>query len=80
VKSETATDSTSMNPEQLAYWYFRLNGFVTTVTFGVHPEEGSEQRTDVDVLGVRSPHRAELLNQRWLMVRPSLKRRVVLTS
>lgn len=29
-----------MNPEQLAYWYFRLNGFLTTVNFVVHPEQG----------------------------------------
>ena len=36
---------------------------MTTVNFVVHPEEGAEQRTDVDVLGVRFPYRAELLNQ-----------------
>ena len=50
-----------MNPEQLAYWYFRLNGFLTTVNFVIHPEQGAEQRTDVDILGVRFPYRAELL-------------------
>jgi len=50
-----------MDPEQLAYWYFRLNGFLTTVNFVVHPEQGAEQRTDVDILGVRFPYRAELL-------------------
>lgn len=51
----------AINPEHLAYWYFRLNGFMTTVNFVVHPDKGSEQRTDVDVLGVRFPFRAELL-------------------
>jgi hypothetical protein len=56
-------DVPAINPEQLAYWYFRLNGFMTTVNFVVHPEEGSGQRTDVDVLGVRFPYRAELLSQ-----------------
>lgn len=46
--------------EQLAYWYLRLNGFLTIQNFIVHPDTGSEQRTDVDILGVRFPHRAEL--------------------
>jgi hypothetical protein len=56
-------DGPAINPEHLAYWYFRLNGFMTTVNFVVHPEQGSEQRTDVDVLGVRFPFRAELLSE-----------------
>ena len=46
--------------EQLAYWYLRLNGFLTIQNFIVHPDSGSEQRTDADVLGVRFPYRAEL--------------------
>jgi hypothetical protein len=46
--------------EQLAYWYLRLNGFLTTQNFIVHPDSGSEQRTDADMLGVRFPYRAEL--------------------
>ena len=46
--------------EQLAYWYLRLNGFLTIQNFIVHPDTGSEQRTDADILGVRFPHRAEL--------------------
>ncbi len=50
-----------MNSENLAYWYLRLNGFLTTVNFVVHPDVGTNQRTDVDVLGVRFPYRAELL-------------------
>lgn len=47
--------------EDLAYWYLRLNGFLTIPNFIVHPDTGAEQRTDVDVLGVRFPYRAELL-------------------
>ena len=47
--------------EKLAYWYFRLNGFLTIANFVVHPDLGREQRTDVDALGVRFPYRAELL-------------------
>ena len=48
--------------EYLAYWYLRLNGFLTIPNFVVHPDTGRNQETDVDVLGVRFPHRAENLN------------------
>ncbi|HLX28455.1 MAG TPA: hypothetical protein VKV24_08220 [Casimicrobiaceae bacterium] len=43
----------------MAYWYLRLNGFLTTANFVVHPDRGNEQETDVDILGVRFPYRAE---------------------
>jgi hypothetical protein len=48
-------------PERLAYWYFRLNGFLTTENFIVHPDLGSNQRTDADLLAVRLAHRSENL-------------------
>lgn len=47
--------------EHLAYWYFRLNGFFTIRDFIVHPDFGSNQQTDIDIFGVRFPHRSELL-------------------
>jgi hypothetical protein len=47
------------DPERLAYWYFRLNGFLTTENFVVHPESGTNQRTDADLLAVRFTGRAE---------------------
>jgi hypothetical protein len=47
--------------EQLGYWYFRLNGFLTTANFVVHPRHGDAQGTDIDVLGVRFPYRQELV-------------------
>lgn len=50
-----------INPEKLAYWYFRLNGCFTLTNFVVHPSEGREQRTDVDIFAVRLPYRCELL-------------------
>ncbi len=50
-----------MNPETIAYWFFRLNGCATITNFVVHPDRRGSQRTDVDVLAVRFPHRAELL-------------------
>ena len=49
-----------IDPEHLAYWYLRLNGFLTIPNFVVHPDTGRDQRTDVDLLGVRFPYRAEL--------------------
>jgi hypothetical protein len=55
------------NAETVAGWYFRLNGFLTTLNFVVHPDLGSVQRTDVDVLGVRLPHRNETAGGRSLL-------------
>ena len=52
---------TSLDPEKVAYWYFRLNGFLQIENFVVHPERRGGQRTDADLLAVRFPHRAERL-------------------
>lgn len=56
--------------EQLAYWYLRLNGFLTIPNFIVHPDQGRNQGTDVDVLGVRFPYREELHPNSMLDDRP----------
>lgn len=48
-----------MNPEKVAYWYFRLNGFFQIENFVVHPTRRGSQRTDADLLAVRFPFRAE---------------------
>lgn len=53
---------TFVEPEKLAYWYFRLNGFLTTVNFIIHPEIRGPQETDADILGVRFPYRTELVH------------------
>jgi hypothetical protein len=50
-----------LEPEKVAYWYFRLNGFLQIENFVVHPERRGGQRTDADLLAVRFPHRAERL-------------------
>ena len=50
-----------LDPEKVAYWYFRLNGFLEIENFVVHPERRGSQRTDADLLAVRFPHRAERL-------------------
>jgi hypothetical protein len=50
-----------LDPEKMAYWYFRLNGFFLIENFIVHPEGRGGQRTDADLLAVRFPFRAERL-------------------
>jgi hypothetical protein len=50
-------------PERLAYWYLRLNGFLSIENFVVHPDQGVNQRTDADLLAVRFRHRAENLER-----------------
>jgi hypothetical protein len=50
-----------MNPEKVAYWYLRLNGFFQIEDFCVHPGGRGGARTDADLLAVRFPHRAERL-------------------
>ncbi|MCC7393791.1 MAG: hypothetical protein IT553_02930 [Sphingomonadaceae bacterium] len=47
--------------ERVAYWYFRLNGFLQIENFVVHPKLYGGQRTDADLIGVRFPYRAERL-------------------
>jgi len=50
----------NIKAEDLAYWYFRLNGFLTIKNFVLHPDRGFNQRTEFDTLGVRFPYREEL--------------------
>jgi hypothetical protein len=51
--------ASALYPEKVAYWYFRLNGFLQIENFVVHPEGHGAQRTDADLLAVRFPYRAE---------------------
>jgi hypothetical protein len=46
--------------ENLASWYFRLNGCLTIPNFVLHPEVGRNQLTDADLIAVRFPHRREV--------------------
>lgn len=48
-------------PERLVYWYLRINGFLLIENFVVHPDVGSQQRTDADLLGARFKYRQELM-------------------
>lgn len=49
-----------MTTEQLAYWFLRLNGCMTITNFVVHPDFRGGQRSEVDILATRLPHRCEL--------------------
>lgn len=57
-----------LDPECVAYWFFRLNGCLTITNFVVHPDGRGGQRTDADILAVRFPHRSELRGAERLMV------------
>src|SRR2546421_2682459 len=57
------SETVEIKSEQLAYWYLRLNGFLSIPNFVVHPDEGRRQRTDVDLLAVRFPYRSENLRR-----------------
>ena len=52
-------DWATLQPEKVAYWYFRLNGYLQIENFVIHPGRRGGQRTDADLLAVRFPHRAE---------------------
>ena len=54
-----------LDTEQVAYWYFRLNGCLALPNVLIHDRRGHEG-TEVDLLAVRFPHRKEL----WLSGRP----------
>src|SRR5215469_11838064 len=50
-----------MPSAKIAYWYFRLNGFLGLENFVLHPEDRKHsQRTDSDFYGVRFPCHSEL--------------------
>lgn len=70
--SPTAVTAHMCGPaEGIATWYFRLNGFLTTTNFILHPDIGTVQLTDVDIVGIRLPWRHEtagqqLIDDEWL--------------
>lgn len=61
MSSHRQTIPERISAEKLAYWYFRLNGFLQIENFYVHPRTRGGARTDADLLGVRFPHRRERL-------------------
>lgn len=69
-----------LDTEKVAYWYFRLNGFLQIENFIVHPEKRGGQRTDADLLAVRFPYRAERLFDNPNDVMPDDVQRLALSS
>lgn len=70
---ESGPTHTEHNPEQVAYWYFRLNGCLTIINLVIHPDltfpdELRSQRTDVDILAARFPYRRELITSQMPMI------------
>jgi hypothetical protein len=62
--------------DSVAEWFLRLNGFFTVLNFVVHPvepDEGTVQRTDADVLGVRFPNREEIVGGNPLTDHPAFQ-------
>lgn len=49
-----------LSAEDVAYWFFRLNGCLTIRNFLVHRDGPGSQRTDADLIAVRFPFREEL--------------------
>jgi hypothetical protein len=46
--------------EDIASWYFRLNGFLSIPGFVIHPDECRRHpRTEADLMGGRFPHSTE---------------------
>lgn len=66
----------SPTSEDVAYWFFRLNGCLTIQNFLVHPVRRGPQLTDADLLALRFPWRQErnMIDHRLFedRVRPSL--------
>ncbi|MGB3632487.1 MAG: hypothetical protein WA982_00450 [Rubrobacteraceae bacterium] len=50
--------------EEVASWYFRLNGFLSIPGYVVHPDTPRRfPRTEADLMAVRFPHSVEKINQ-----------------
>lgn len=59
----------TINTERLAYWYFRLNGFLGNESYIIHRQRNSPNHaTDIDYVGVRFMHRKELYENKdnWM--------------
>ena len=49
--------------EDIAYWYMRLNGFLSLQNFVIHDDINSNVRTEIDVVGSRLKFRCENLSE-----------------
>jgi hypothetical protein len=70
-------DARALRSEEVASWYFRLNGFLSIPGFVIHPDK--RQRfplTEADLIGVRFPYSQEEINNRGMPDDPNLIRLV----
>lgn len=66
-------DKRGQQAEQVAHWYFRLNGFLTIPGFVVHPDQRQRcPRTEADIMGVRLPFSVEEIAGRPMLDDPIL--------
>jgi hypothetical protein len=66
---------TGKNAEDVASWYFRLNGFLSIPGFVVHPDEQRmHPLTEADLMAVRFPYSREIIAHRAMQDEPQLVR------
>jgi len=63
-QTKTSRNNGRLTAARIAYWYFRLNGFLNIENFVVHPSDREArkqpgQKTEADLFGVRFPYRRE---------------------
>jgi hypothetical protein len=57
----TSNGAEHVSAARIAYWYFRLNGFLGVENFVLHPDDKREpQKTEADLCGVRFQYHSEL--------------------
>jgi hypothetical protein len=67
VPQQQLSNQRGRRAEDIASWYFRLNGFLTIPGFVVHPDQRRRfPRTEADLLGVRFPFSREWISTRQM--------------
>jgi hypothetical protein len=67
VPEQRLSDQRGRRAEDIASWYFRLNGFLTIPGFVVHPDQRRRfPRTEADLVGVRFPFSREWISTRQM--------------
>ncbi len=67
-KTKKLDEEIGKRAEDVASFYFRLNGFFAIPGFILHPDEPSEySRTDLDLFAVRFPFSSEIIDKRKMV-------------
>jgi hypothetical protein len=73
LRKQNQSDRRGRRAEDIASWYFRLNGFPTIPGFVVHPDQHRRfPRTEADIIGVRFPFSREFISTRQMVDDPLL--------